>query len=261
MQLKTYRTQARLLLKGHWQQLATMVAWWLLITMLLDAGLEGLFGAGTFWYQMGDTFASYFFYFIFLNAVFLATLKLSYHKTKGINAITPLFKKPFYTDLVILNLIQQVLNWGLLLIGLIPFYQLIGWQRVLNFSYNGLTSAASYLMKLSQQPANYFLVLTFLLVLLVITLIQPIILAYYQILVLLKFEFPQASIKMILSLSTVILKGHWLRLLGLVLSFIGWEIVVYLTAGIGFLWFYPYLIMSVTLFYQDIKKDRIQVIQ
>ena len=116
-------------------------------------------------------------------------------------------------------------------------------------------------MKLSQQPANYFLVLTFLLVLLVITLIQPIILAYYQILVLLKFEFPQASIKMILSLSTVILKGHWLRLLGLVLSFIGWEIVVYLTAGIGFLWFYPYLIMSVTLFYQDIKKDRIQVIQ
>lgn len=46
MQLKTYRTQARLLLKGHWQQLATMVAWWLLITMLLDAGLEGLFGLG-----------------------------------------------------------------------------------------------------------------------------------------------------------------------------------------------------------------------
>ena len=78
---------------------------------------------------------------------------------------------------------------------------------------------------------------------------------------LLKFEFPQASIRMILSLSVVLLKGHWWRLLGLVVSFIGWAVVVYLTAGIGFLWFYPYLMMSVTLFYQDIKQARIQVLQ
>ena len=98
---------------------------------------------------------------------------------------------------------------------------------------------APYIMQISQNPKQYTTVLAFLLVILAITFLQPLILMYYQILVLIKFDFPQVSMRMLLSLSVLILKGHWLKLLGLGLSFIGWELLVYLTAGIGFIWFYP----------------------
>ncbi|WP_436644986.1 DUF975 family protein [Latilactobacillus sakei] len=261
MQLRTYRATARQLLKGHWQMMATLVIIWLLVEMGTDTLLQSLFETNSFGYQMLNTFANYLFYFVFLNAVFLAAYKLTIKKETRLSDTLVLFRPPFYTHLIILNFIQQLLNWALTFIGLAPFHQLISWQRVFRYTYNGITSMAPYIMQISQNPKQYTTVLAFLLVILTITFLQLLILMYYQILVLIKFDFPQVSMRMLLSLSVLILKGHWLKLLGLGLSFIGWELLVYLTAGIGFIWFYPYLIVSVTAFYQDIKQQRIQIIQ
>lgn len=256
-----YRAKARQLLKGNWQKMAALVALWLLVEILVDSVIEGLFGANSFGYQMLNTFANYFLYFIFLNGVFLGVYKVSQNKSSDYRDTLLLFRQPLYTHLVVLNLVQQVLNWILLLIGLAPFYRLLGWDRVLRFTFNGLDSVAPYLLNISQQGTISESVLLFVMMMLILSLLQPVILTYYQILVLLKFDLPQASLKLIFSLSWVILKGNWLRLFGLTLSFIGWELVVYMTAGLGLLWFYPYLIMSVTIFYQEVKAKKIQVIQ
>ncbi|ANJ69788.1 DUF975 family protein [Latilactobacillus curvatus] len=261
MQLAMYRAKARQLLKGNWQKMAALVALWLLVEIVVDSMIEGVFGASSFGYQMLNTFANYFLYFIFLNAVFLGVYKVSQNKPSYYRDTLLLFRQPLYTHLVVLNLVQQVLNWILLLIGLAPFYRLLGWDRVFQFTFNGLDSVAPYLLNISQQGTISETVLLFVTVMLVLSLLQPVILTYYQILVLLKFDLPQAPLKLIFSLSWVILKGNWLKLLGLTLSFIGWELVVYMTAGLGLLWFYPYLIMSVTIFYQEVKAKKVQVIQ
>ncbi|KRM21073.1 DUF975 family protein [Latilactobacillus graminis] len=261
MQLAIYRAKARQLLRGNWQKMAALVAAWLLVEILGDSVIESIFGAGSFGYQMANTFANYFLYFIFLNAAFLGVYKVSQKKPSYYRDTMLLFRKPLYTHLVILNIVQQILNWLLLLIGLVPFYQLLGWRRILRVTFNGLDSITPFLMQISQRSSISETALLFVMAILILSLLQPVILVFYQLLVLLKFDLPQASLKLIFSLAGVILKGNWLKLIGLTLSFIGWELVVYMTAGIGFLWFYPYLMMSVTIFYQEIKAKKVQIIQ
>ena len=49
-------------------------------------------------------------------------------------------------------------------------------------------------------------------------------------------------------------KGHKLDLFVLSLSFIGWTIVASLTFGILYIWLTPYMTITFTLFYEQIKK-------
>ena len=57
-----------------------------------------------------------------------------------------------------------------------------------------------------------------------------------------------------LSLSKKMMLGNKSRLFFLYCRFIGWYFLSFLTAGIGFLWFFPYFNVSVAKFYEDLKQ-------
>jgi uncharacterized membrane protein len=56
--------------------------------------------------------------------------------------------------------------------------------------------------------------------------------------------------------SRKMMNGNKGKLFGLYLSFIGWGILCILTLGIGFLWLYPYVSLSLANFYEDIKQNQ-----
>ena len=49
-------------------------------------------------------------------------------------------------------------------------------------------------------------------------------------------------------------KGHKMDLFVLGLSFIGWCIVAGFTLGILYIWLYPYMMVTMTLAYEELKK-------
>ena len=57
-----------------------------------------------------------------------------------------------------------------------------------------------------------------------------------------------------MSESATLMDGHKMDLFILDLSFIGWWIVAAITCGIGALWVAPYVSVTTTNFYLDIKK-------
>ena len=55
--------------------------------------------------------------------------------------------------------------------------------------------------------------------------------------------------------SKEMMKGNKWKYCYLGLRFIGWGLLCILTVGIGFLWFLPYITISLTQFYDDIAKE------
>jgi uncharacterized membrane protein len=56
-----------------------------------------------------------------------------------------------------------------------------------------------------------------------------------------------------IQLSKEMMAGHKFRLFVLNLSFIGWAILAAIPFGLGFIWLCPYMMASLTVFYQDLK--------
>lgn len=56
--------------------------------------------------------------------------------------------------------------------------------------------------------------------------------------------------------SSEMMEGNKWRLFLLHLNFLGWAVLCILTFGIGLLWLYPYMGVSVAKFYDDIKSNR-----
>jgi uncharacterized membrane protein len=54
--------------------------------------------------------------------------------------------------------------------------------------------------------------------------------------------------------SKEMMRGNKAKYFFLGCRFIGWAIVCILTLGIGFLWFYPYIMVSLAKFYEDLKE-------
>jgi len=65
-------------------------------------------------------------------------------------------------------------------------------------------------------------------------------------------DFPDATVPELLRMSIKVMKGHKGRLFYLEASFIPLIMLAYCTLGIGFLWLYPYMKMTSTLFFLDI---------
>jgi uncharacterized membrane protein len=57
--------------------------------------------------------------------------------------------------------------------------------------------------------------------------------------------------------SKEMMQGNKWKLFCLGCRFIGWGLLCILTCGIGFLWLYPYMMVSFTKFYEDIKSKEI----
>ncbi|MBV1888515.1 MAG: DUF975 family protein, partial [Urechidicola sp.] len=49
--------------------------------------------------------------------------------------------------------------------------------------------------------------------------------------------------------------GHKWKLFEMYIRFFGWSVLCLLTLGIGFLWFIPYMHVSLAKFYDDLKKN------
>lgn len=55
--------------------------------------------------------------------------------------------------------------------------------------------------------------------------------------------------------SKEMMEGNKMKLFLMILSFIGWALLSILTLGIGLLWLFPYIQISIAKFYQDIKGE------
>lgn len=66
---------------------------------------------------------------------------------------------------------------------------------------------------------------------------------------------PAISNNQAIEKSMAMMEGHKMQLFLLYLSFIGWAILTLLTFGIGLLWLYPYMNVSLAAFYENVKAE------
>ena len=65
---------------------------------------------------------------------------------------------------------------------------------------------------------------------------------------------PEMKAREIIKKSWAMTNGHKMDLFVLGLSFIGWCVVAGLTLGILYIWLYPYMLIIMTLAYEELKK-------
>ena len=68
-------------------------------------------------------------------------------------------------------------------------------------------------------------------------------------------EYPELSASEAIHRSRMMMRGHKFDLFWLQLSFIGWFFLCIFTAGIGFLWLFPYYQTAMAAFYEEVKSD------
>lgn len=69
------------------------------------------------------------------------------------------------------------------------------------------------------------------------------------------YDEPNLSAKQVVEKSKTLMMGHRKEYFMLKLSFIGWEILAYLTLCIGYLWLIPYIQVSTICFYDNLKES------
>lgn len=80
-------------------------------------------------------------------------------------------------------------------------------------------------------------------------------LAFSQVYYLL-LDFPDYSVKQLLSLSMKIMKGHKARLFYITISFLPLYLLALVSCGVGMLWVTPYVNATMTNFYLDLIQNR-----
>lgn len=65
-------------------------------------------------------------------------------------------------------------------------------------------------------------------------------------------DFPDYTLKQVLSMSMRVMKGHRARLFYLLVSFLPLALLCILSLGVGFLWLAPYIQCTLTCFYLDL---------
>lgn len=70
---------------------------------------------------------------------------------------------------------------------------------------------------------------------------------------------PELKYNAAIEKSMAMMDGHKMQLFLLDLSFIGWALLCILTCGIGFLWLVPYVALSRTAFYENLKAETVSV--
>jgi uncharacterized membrane protein len=70
------------------------------------------------------------------------------------------------------------------------------------------------------------------------------------------YDNPEIKPLEALKKSQIMMKGHKGELFLLELSFIGWALLCILTLFIGLLWLYPYMSLSLTNFYENLKRSQ-----
>ena len=67
-------------------------------------------------------------------------------------------------------------------------------------------------------------------------------------------ENPKIGPMKAMDISKILTQGHKADLFMMDLSFFGWIFLTMLTSGIGFIWLHPYMTMTETYAYYDLKR-------
>ena len=74
-------------------------------------------------------------------------------------------------------------------------------------------------------------------------------------------ENPNMTAKEAIDESKLIMDGHKMDLFVLYLSFIGWFLLGYITLGLGFIYVAPYMTLTLTNFYHNIKRQNAPAVE
>jgi uncharacterized membrane protein len=78
----------------------------------------------------------------------------------------------------------------------------------------------------------------------------------YSMAIFILYDNPEISPLEALKRSQVMMKGYKMKFFCLQASFIGWCLLCMLTLGIGFIWLFPYIMLSEANFYENLKKHQ-----
>ncbi|MCD2255464.1 DUF975 family protein [Agrilactobacillus fermenti] len=249
--IRNIKLQARKALKGRWFQPIWLLVTSFLLVQLLGSLLSSGLGQNSFIETLLFMLLNYFLLFSFKygqyyypNSVFA---EQPFRFSMLFIGLSPLYYKRF----VILNFIESVLLMLRTWLIFIPFIGSLSLLDMLQINYG--MSSVKLLTRIETIIAHFDVWhLTGLILLLVLAGILWLWLnGFFQIAAYLVFENGQNSRARILSATLLFMHHHWLDLLKLQLSFIGW----YLFFPVTFLWLIPYRQMAIFIFYVSIKHE------
>ncbi|MBN1326795.1 MAG: DUF975 family protein [Candidatus Cloacimonetes bacterium] len=150
---------------------------------------------------------------------------------------------------------EGALSYGLLLY----FLELVRKNEIdLNLLFKGFNFDGTNLGLYGKTLGCFLLMNLYVFLWSLLLIIPGIIAAYsYRMVFFILIDNPEMSVVEILRKSKAMMYGYKGKLFLLDLSFIGWAILSILTFGIGFIWLYPYMTASLTVFYEQLKGEKV----
>jgi uncharacterized membrane protein len=158
-----------------------------------------------------------------------------------------------------LGQIAMIAIMGPLMYGFLLFFVKLVQKKVtdFNFIFKAFNFSGPNLGLFGRSLGLYWLMNLYVFLWSLLLIIPGIIAAYgYSMAFFLLIDNPEIGISEALRNSKEMMYGYKGKLFMLNLSFIGWMFLCILSFGIGFLWLQPYMMTSMVLFYEDLKKER-----
>lgn len=147
---------------------------------------------------------------------------------------------------------------GALLFGLCQYYLTLIREKTGDFNllFKAFSFSGQNLGLFGKTLGVYLLMSLYIFLWLLLLIIPGIVAAYsYRIVFYLIIDNPEIGVSEALRKSKEMMYGYKSKLFCLDLSFIGWGLLCILTFGVGFLWLYPYMITSQTIFYEELRNE------
>ncbi len=147
---------------------------------------------------------------------------------------------------------------GALLFGIYLYYLSLIREKVTDFNllFKAFSFSGQNLGLFGKTLGVYLLMNLFIFLWLLLLIVPGIVAAYsYRMVFYLLIDNPEIGVMEALRKSKEIMQGYKAKLFYLDLSFIGWGLLSILTFGVGFLWLYPYILTSQTIFYEELRNE------
>lgn len=247
MKSSEYRTLARANLKGQWGKFALVM----LISILLSNFITQLFVSflGERYPWIG-TFVGIFLTFAFNYGLFYTSLIVSRGQKIKMNMIFSGFNDGRYVPLLIIHCLERFVSFVISVIVALPFVSILGIGIVSSVFVSNNINAVTELVANGGFSALVLLSVMFIgLILGISTLID----GFFQIIVLMRLDYPKLKLKGLIQSSLALLKGKWWELFLLQLSFIGWYLLGIFVLPL--LWITPYRLVAIAQFYEETKEE------
>ena len=147
---------------------------------------------------------------------------------------------------------------GALLFGLYLYYLSLIREKVGDFNllFKAFSFSGQNLGLFGKTLGVYLLMNLFIFLWLLLLIVPGIVAAYsYRMVFYILIDNPEIGVMEALRKSKEMMHGYKAKLFCLDLSFIGWGLLCILTFGVGFLWLYPYILTSQTIFYEELRNE------